>query len=170
MRQLEEYESKLGYGSVAESMAHPEAASEIAPSPKAKRPCLSLPLNTLLNQAVTPTSFTKDSVSFVFEASSGPSGSKSARSSPLSGGSPSSTLPGCHSPLVSQVCHSPLLSPSWITTSWKCHGINLLLLVVDTLVDICVQQSLGFTGTVGGEKLNRYIEVKGILINCSQKL
>lgn len=116
LRQLEEYETQLGYGSVAESLAHQATVSEVAASPKAKRPCLSLPLNSLLSQAVTPSSFTEEGgLSFVFEASSGPSGgNKSARSSPITGGSPSSALPGCHSPspLVSQVCHSPLLSPS----------------------------------------------------------
>ena len=116
MRQLSEYESKLGYGAVAEGLlTHPEAAGGLLPpSPKAKRPCLALPLNPLLHQAVTPTASRNNEAAvgtFVFEASPGPSGLVTAAGPGGSSrtGSPSTPFPGCHSPLV---CHSPLLSPS----------------------------------------------------------
>ncbi len=111
MRQLEEYESKLGFGSVVTGgiLPHPEAASELAPSPKAKRPCLTLPLDSLLSQATTPAG-SGESFALMFEsASPGPS---SRSSPPPLSASPSTALPGCHSPIVSSVCHSPLLSPS----------------------------------------------------------
>ena len=111
MRQLQEYETKLGYGPVVDTGLN---ESESCPSPHAKRPCLTLPINSLLSQsAITPTLRTKDSVSFVFDPPESPlpgQGSRSQKSSPHSGGSPTSGIPTCHSPLISQVCHSPLLS------------------------------------------------------------